>query len=137
MTLRVLRDVHGKVRISAPVSVTRRVCSNCAVRDLSLVVAVQPSSQRSYSYEPRVSIGYPDPAAELTMLDEHASAEPLYQLRPVADARSVQAAIEAVRQVRVAHEVRQSCVDLVTDTAEDFYSSFEHRTFSGFRIYPS
>lgn len=28
-------------------------------------------------------------------------------------------------------------VDLVTDTAEDFYSSFEHRTFSGFRIYPS
>jgi ribosomal protein S18 acetylase RimI-like enzyme len=27
-------------------------------------------------------------------------------------------------------------VDLVTDTAEDFYASFEHRTFSGFRIYP-
>jgi GNAT superfamily N-acetyltransferase len=28
-------------------------------------------------------------------------------------------------------------IDLVTDTAEDFYSSFEHRTFAGFRIYPS
>ncbi|WUJ68511.1 GNAT family N-acetyltransferase [Kribbella soli] len=27
-------------------------------------------------------------------------------------------------------------VDLVTDTAEDFYASFEHKTFSGFRIYP-
>ncbi|MFF0340358.1 GNAT family N-acetyltransferase [Kribbella sp. NPDC004875] len=27
-------------------------------------------------------------------------------------------------------------VDLITDTAEDFYASFEHRTFSGFRIYP-
>lgn len=27
-------------------------------------------------------------------------------------------------------------IDLVTDTAEDFYSSFDHRTFSGFRIYP-
>ncbi|WP_328998496.1 GNAT family N-acetyltransferase [Kribbella sp. NBC_00709] len=27
-------------------------------------------------------------------------------------------------------------VDLVTDTADDFYASFEHRTFSGFRIYP-
>ncbi|MGW7682715.1 hypothetical protein ACWGID_18385 [Kribbella sp. NPDC054772] len=25
---------------------------------------------------------------------------------------------------------------LVTDTAEDFYASFEHRTLSGFRIYP-
>ncbi|WP_405057571.1 GNAT family N-acetyltransferase [Kribbella sp. NBC_01505] len=28
-------------------------------------------------------------------------------------------------------------IDLVTDTAEDFYASYEHhRTFSGFRIYP-
>lgn len=27
-------------------------------------------------------------------------------------------------------------VDLVTDTAEDFYASFEHRPLSGFRIYP-
>ena len=26
-------------------------------------------------------------------------------------------------------------VDLVTDSAEDFYASFQHRTFSGFRIY--
>ena len=38
---------HGSVRISLPVSVTRIVCSNCAVRDLSLVVTVQPSSQTS------------------------------------------------------------------------------------------
>ncbi|MFB6724690.1 GNAT family N-acetyltransferase [Kribbella sp. NPDC056345] len=28
-------------------------------------------------------------------------------------------------------------IDLVTDTAENFYASYEHhRTFSGFRIYP-
>jgi ribosomal protein S18 acetylase RimI-like enzyme len=27
-------------------------------------------------------------------------------------------------------------VDLVTDTANAFYKSFDHRTFSGFRIYP-
>jgi ribosomal protein S18 acetylase RimI-like enzyme len=26
-------------------------------------------------------------------------------------------------------------VDLVTDSAEDFYASFQHRTFAGFRIY--
>jgi len=26
-------------------------------------------------------------------------------------------------------------VDLVTDSAEDFYTSFQHRTFAGFRIY--
>jgi hypothetical protein len=28
-------------------------------------------------------------------------------------------------------------IDLVTDTADAFYSSFEHRTFNGYRIYPS
>lgn len=28
-------------------------------------------------------------------------------------------------------------IDLVTDTADAFYASFEHRTFNGYRIYPS
>ena len=74
-----------------------------------------PEAQRD-RFTARVSIGYPDPAAELTMLDEHAAAEPLEQLRPVADAPTVQAVIEAVRRVRVGHEVRQYCVDLVTAT---------------------
>ncbi|MGC4942014.1 GNAT family N-acetyltransferase [Kribbella sp. DT2] len=27
-------------------------------------------------------------------------------------------------------------IDLVTDTAQDFYSSFQHHTYNGFRIYP-
>ncbi|MEV6285105.1 GNAT family N-acetyltransferase [Kribbella sp. NPDC051770] len=27
-------------------------------------------------------------------------------------------------------------VDLVTDTAEDFYQSFQHHSYRGFRIYP-
>ncbi|EHK81039.1 putative ABC transporter permease [Rhodococcus pyridinivorans AK37] len=38
---------HGRVRISAPVSVTTMVCSNCAVHLRSLVTTVQPSSQIS------------------------------------------------------------------------------------------
>ena len=74
-----------------------------------------PEAQRD-RFTARVSIGYPDPAAELTMLDEHAAAEPLEQLRPVGDARRVQAVIEAVRGVRVGPEVKQYCVDLVTAT---------------------
>jgi MoxR-like ATPase len=74
-----------------------------------------PEAQRD-RFTARVSIGYPDPAAELTMLDEHAAAEPLEQLRPVADAGAVRAVIEAVRRVRVGPEVRQYCVDLVTAT---------------------
>src|SRR6056300_433285 len=48
---------HGRVRISAPVSVTTRVCSNCAERDLSFVVTVQPSSHISQWIVPRVNIG--------------------------------------------------------------------------------
>ena len=27
-------------------------------------------------------------------------------------------------------------IDLITDTAEDFYASLPHRTFTGFRVYP-
>ena len=38
---------QGSVRISEPSSVTRSVCSNCAVRLWSLVTAVQPSDQTS------------------------------------------------------------------------------------------
>ena len=38
---------NGSVRISWPSSVTRMVCSNCAVRRRSLVTAVQPSGQTS------------------------------------------------------------------------------------------
>jgi MoxR-like ATPase len=74
-----------------------------------------PEAQRD-RFTARVSVGYPDPAAELTMLDEHAAADPLDQLRPVADAPTVQAVIEAVRRVRVSTEIRQYCVDLVTAT---------------------
>jgi MoxR-like ATPase len=74
-----------------------------------------PEAQRD-RFTARVSIGYPDPGAELTMLDEHAAADPLAHLRPVADARTVQAVIEAVRRIRVGPEVKQYCVDLVTAT---------------------
>jgi MoxR-like ATPase len=74
-----------------------------------------PEAQRD-RFTTRVSIGYPDPAAELTMLDEHAAADPLELLRPVTDARAVRAVIESVRRVRVGPEVRQYCVELVTAT---------------------
>jgi MoxR-like ATPase len=74
-----------------------------------------PEAQRD-RFTARVSVGYPDPSAELTMLDEHAVTDPLEQLRPVADAPMVQAVIQAVRRVRVAAEVRQYCVELVSAT---------------------
>lgn len=40
---------QGRVRTSAPVSVTTRVCSNCAERLRSFVTTVQPSSHMSHS----------------------------------------------------------------------------------------
>jgi MoxR-like ATPase len=74
-----------------------------------------PEAQRD-RFTARVSVGYPDPAAELAMVDEHSSADPLEVLRPVIDARRVRMAIEAARRVRIGPEVRQYCVELVGST---------------------
>ncbi len=71
-----------------------------------------PEAQRD-RFTARLSVGYPDPAAELAMVDEHASSDPLDTLGPVTDARYLHAAIEAVRRVRLGPEVRQYCVELV------------------------
>ena len=47
----------GAVSTSTPSSVTRIVCSNCAVRRPSAVTAVQPSSHMTWRHEPIVIIG--------------------------------------------------------------------------------
>jgi len=74
-----------------------------------------PEAQRD-RFTARVSVGYPDPSAELTMVDEHSAADPLTALQPVLDARQLRAVIEGVRQVHVGQEVRQYCVELVATT---------------------
>ncbi|MBV9920864.1 MAG: MoxR family ATPase [Pseudonocardia sp.] len=74
-----------------------------------------PEAQRD-RFTARVSVGYPDLAAELAMIDEHAATEPLDSLRPVTDARNVHAALDAVRRVHIGPEVRQYCVEIVAAT---------------------
>jgi len=74
-----------------------------------------PEAQRD-RFTARVSVGYPDPAAELAMIDEHATADPLATLRPVVDVHRLRSVVNAVRQVHVGQEVRQYCVDLVSAT---------------------
>ena len=74
-----------------------------------------PEAQRD-RFTARVSVGYPDLTAELAMVDEHASGDPLAALAPVTDARRVRDVIAAVRRVHVAPEVRQYCVELVAAT---------------------
>ncbi|MGH3344194.1 MAG: AAA family ATPase [Carbonactinosporaceae bacterium] len=74
-----------------------------------------PESQRD-RFMARVSMGYPDPEAELSMLDTHGASSPLDDLEPVADAQEVGKLIEIVREVHVSQAVRRYAIDLVSAT---------------------
>jgi len=74
-----------------------------------------PEAQRD-RFSARISLGYPDQAAELQMLDSHGSDSPLDHLVPAAHAQDVRDLIAAVRTVHVAPRVRQYIVDLVGAT---------------------
>ncbi|GAB3811237.1 AAA family ATPase [Micromonospora zhanjiangensis] len=76
-----------------------------------------PEAQRD-RFTARIAMGYPDPGAELAMLDVHGGADPINDLRPVSDAAAVRRLIATVRGVHVADAVKQYAVDLVTATRE-------------------
>nr|WP_229787062.1 MULTISPECIES: MoxR family ATPase [Actinokineospora] len=74
-----------------------------------------PEAQRD-RFTARVSIGYPDPQAELAMVDEHAGQDVLRTLKPVSDADQVRSLMETVRGVQMSQEVRRYSVELVSAT---------------------
>ncbi|GAA4371957.1 MoxR family ATPase [Actinomadura verrucosospora] len=74
-----------------------------------------PEAQRD-RFTARISMGYPDPAAELEMLETHGETSPLDRLTPVAHAADVRDLIEVVRAQHVAPAVRQYAIDLVSAT---------------------
>jgi len=74
-----------------------------------------PEAQRD-RFMARVSMGYPDPAAELDMIDSHGQVSPLTHLTPAADAYTVVRLIEQVRAVHVSIPVKQYAIDIVTAT---------------------
>ena len=74
-----------------------------------------PEAQRD-RFTARVSIGYPDPQAELAMVDEHAGQDVMRTLQPVSDADQVRSLVETVRGVQMSHEVRRYTVELVSAT---------------------
>jgi MoxR-like ATPase len=74
-----------------------------------------PEAQRD-RFMARISMGYPNPEAELDMIDSHGGASPLDDLVAVADARQVARLISVVRTVHVSDEVRRYVIDLVTAT---------------------
>ncbi|WP_242654044.1 AAA family ATPase [Klenkia soli] len=71
-----------------------------------------PEAQRD-RFTARVSMGYPDRDAELAMLDDRGTVDPLTRLQPVADAASVRAMVDAVTRVHVADPLRRYVVSLV------------------------
>jgi MoxR-like ATPase len=74
-----------------------------------------PEAQRD-RFTARVSMGYPDRDAELAMLDERATTDPLTQLTPVTDAASVRELVAAVGRLHVAEPLRRYVVSLVEAT---------------------
>jgi MoxR-like ATPase len=74
-----------------------------------------PEAQRD-RFTARISMGYPDREAELAMLDERATVDPLTQLAPVTDAAHVRDLVAAVGRLHVAEPLRRYVVALVEAT---------------------
>ena len=74
-----------------------------------------PEAQRD-RFTARISLGYPLPAAEREMLDNHGSSSPLDQLSPVARASDVQDLVVAVRGVLVSDQVKDYIISLANAT---------------------
>jgi MoxR-like ATPase len=76
-----------------------------------------PEAQRD-RFTGRISMGYPDRAAEISMLNEHAALDPLETLKPVSDATEIRALIAAVRAVYVSDAIKAYAVDLAVATRQ-------------------
>jgi len=74
-----------------------------------------PEAQRD-RFLARTALGYPDPVSEVAMLAGRDRIDPLDNVRPVTDAGTVAAMIQATQTVHVAPELRQYIVELVGAT---------------------
>jgi MoxR-like ATPase len=74
-----------------------------------------PEAQRD-RFTARISLGYPDPAAELAMVDEHAGTDPFATLEPVSTAAEVNSLCEAVRVIHMSTDLRRYVIDVVSAT---------------------
>jgi MoxR-like ATPase len=76
-----------------------------------------PEAQRD-RFTARIAMGYPDPKAELAMLDLHSASDPLDELRPVSDADIIRRLIGTVRAVHVAEPLKEYALQIVGSTRE-------------------
>ena len=77
-----------------------------------------PEAQRD-RFMMRISMGYPDAAAEALMLRQRDTVNPLAEIRPVVGSRDVSALIEAARAVHVAPSIEEYAVALAQATRSD------------------
>jgi MoxR-like ATPase len=66
----------------------------------------------------RLSMGYPERASELEILERHGSHSPLDELEPVSDAEQVRILIAKAREVHVAPSLKRYIVDLTEATRD-------------------
>ena len=76
-----------------------------------------PEAQRD-RFMARISMGYPDRAAEIAMLDGHAAKQPLEEITPVATSDIIANLIRAVHRVHVSPAVSQYAVDIAQATRQ-------------------
>ncbi|MFB0835236.1 AAA family ATPase [Arthrobacter halodurans] len=76
-----------------------------------------PEAQRD-RFMARVSMGYPDTAAELAMLESHQSRSPLDEVRPVVTAAQLLALVNTVKAVYASDPVKEYVVALGQATRE-------------------
>jgi MoxR-like ATPase len=74
-----------------------------------------PEAQRD-RFTAKISLGYPDRAAEIAMLSDQTTSDPIEELKAVSDAATVRALIDAVRRVHVAQAVKDYVVSLAEAT---------------------
>ena len=77
-----------------------------------------PEAQRD-RFMMRISLGYPDSAAELALLETHEGDNPLEAITPVATVGTLAAAISVCSRIWAAPAVKQYIVNLVRDTRAD------------------
>jgi MoxR-like ATPase len=74
-----------------------------------------PEAQRD-RFTAKISLGYPDRTAEIAMLSDQTTIDPLATLQAVSDAAQIRALIETVRTVHVVESVKDYVVSLTEAT---------------------
>ena len=77
-----------------------------------------PEAQRD-RFLARIAMGYPDPSAEIAMLDTHSGRSPLDELEPVTDATTIARLVHVVQGVYASPALRHYVVDLVSASRVD------------------